>query len=382
LRRAAIIFEGGDPAQNELQETIIGLRHAITLDTVEKYRSAGLDEVILATNFPALARAGERLGARVYDTRSAAPFHFGRTLQQVVRESEADSVIYLSGAALPLISQAEIRWILEALSRPTPTVVVNNLQSVDLVAWSPASNVERITPPENDNLLGWLLRETGMERVLIPNSAGIHFDLDTPTDFLTLGLSGLGGPRTLAALKAVNWPLALDRLTTAANVLTTDLPEVALIGRVGTPIVDHFNKNLRVRLRLFSEERGMKATGREEEGKVFSLIGDLVDELGPDRFFRHLERICDAAFFDTRVLFANRGRRVTEWDRFHSDLGMPERIQDPFVRAFTAAALAAKVPIVLGGHSTVSGGLWLLVDRAIDLRGGVEASRAKGFAKA
>ncbi len=381
MRRAAIIFEGGAPAQNELQEIITGLRHAITLDTVEKFRSAGLAEVILATNFPALARAAERLGARVFDTRTTAPFHFGRTLQQVVRESEADAVIYLSGAALPLISQAEIAWILSALDRSTPTVVVNNLQSIDLVAWNPASHIQQIAPPESDNFLGWLLRETGMERVLLPSSAGIHFDLDTPTDFLTLGLSGQGGPRALAALKALNWPIALEHLTTAADILTTDLPEVALIGRVGTPIVDHFNKNLRVRLRLFSEERGMKATGREEEGKVFSLIGDLVDELGPERFFRHLERICNAAFFDTRVLFANRGRRVSEWDRFHSDLGMPEQIHDPFVRAFTAAAMGCRVPVVLGGHSTVSGGLWLLVDRAIERRGGLQASRAKGFAK-
>lgn len=379
MRRAAVIFEGGAPAQDELQETVIGLRHAITLDTVEKYRAAGLDEVILATNFPALARAAERLGARVFDSRTVAPFHFGRTLQQVVRESGAEGVIYTSGAALPLISQAEIAWVLKAMEENAPCVVVNNLQSVDLVGWCPAHHLERIEPPENDNLLGWLLRETGMNRVLIPNSAGIHFDLDTPTDFLTLGLSGLGGPRTRAALKAVTWPAG--RLTAAADILAGELPEVALIGRVGTPIIDHFNKNLRVRVRVFSEERGMKATGREEEGKVTTLIGDLLEELGPVKFFQYAERVFDAIFWDTRVLFANRGRRVSEWDRYHSDLGVPDQIQDPFIREFTRAALGCRVPVVLGGHSTVSGGLWLLVDRAIELRGGPEKSRARLFAK-
>lgn len=379
MRRAAIIFEGGAPAQNELQETLIGLRHAITLDTVEKYRAAGLDDVILATNFPALARAGERLGARVFDTRTVAPFHFGRTLQQVVRESGADAVIYLSGAALPLISPAEIAWVVDAMEQRTPCVVVNNLQSVDLVAWNPADRLDQIEPPENDNFLGWLLRETGMERILIPNSAGIHFDLDTPTDFLTLGLSGLGGPRTRAALRAVTWSSA--RLRAAADVLVRDLSEVGLIGRVGTPIIDHMNKNLRTRLRLFSEERGMKALGRETEGKVVSLLADLLEELGPDRFFQHVERVCDALFFDTRVLFANRGRRVSEWDRFYSDLGAPDQIRDPWVKAFTQAALDCRIPVVLGGHSTVSGGLWLLADRAVALRGGPGASRAKGFSK-
>lgn len=379
MRRVAVIFEGGPAAENRLQERIRGIRRAVALDTIAKYLAAGLDAVWVATNFPALAEEARRLGAQVYDTGALQPFHFGRTLQQVVQASQADAVIYASGAATPLISSAEIAWILQALEAAPPCVVVNNVQSADLVAWNPASHLEQIEPPTADNFLGWLLRETGMERILIPNSAGIHFDLDTPTDFLTLGLSGLGGERTRAALAAVDWPTG--HLEQAADMLATDLPEVALIGRVGTQVVDHINKHLRVRLRLFSEERGMKALGREEEGKVVSLVADLVEALGPERFFAHLAQTCDAAFFDSRVLFANRGRRVSEWDRFHSDLGLVDQIADPFVRSFTAAAMTAPIPVVLGGHSTVAGGLWLLADRAIDRRGGPKLSQAKGFAR-
>jgi CTP:molybdopterin cytidylyltransferase MocA len=350
------------------------------LDSLEKYIAAGLEQVVLATNFPALARAAERLGARIWDTRDEQPFHFGRALQRVVRGLGAEGILYSSGAALPLISQDEIRWVLEAMEQHAPCVVVNNLQSVDLLAWNPADYLERIEPPPSDNFLGWLLREAGMERILIPNSAGIHFDLDTPTDFLILGLSGRAGPRSKAALKAITWPL--ERLQKAADVLATDLPEVAVIGRVGTPIIDHCNKYLRVRLRVFSEERGMKALRREEEGKVVSLMGDLIDAQGPREFFRKLESICSAAFFDTRVVFANHGRRVSDWDRYHSDLGRVDLIRDPWVRSFTEAALECRIPVVLGGHSVVSGGLWVLADRAIAARGGPRVSQAKGFAPA
>lgn len=378
MRRAAVIFEGGAPAQDELHETIIGLRHAITLDSVEKYLRVGLDEVVLATNFPALARAAERLGARIADTRDDSPFHFGQALQRVVRETGADGVLYTSGAALPLITEAEIGWVLNAMEQNPPCVVVNNLQSVDLAAWNPADYVQRIVPPESDNFLGWLLREAGMERILIPNSGSIHFDLDTPTDFMILGLSGQAGPRAKAALRAVNW--SAERLVKAADVLATDLPEVAVIGRVGTPIVDHINKYLRVRLRLFSEERGMKALRREEQGLVVSLVAAMMEQLGPKSFFTMLESICSAVFFDTRVVFAHRGRRVSDWDRYHSDLGLVDRIQDPWVREFTEAALSCTIPVVLGGHSVVSGGLWLLADRAIAARGGPRVSQAKGFA--
>lgn len=376
MHRAVVIFEGGESPQNDLQETITGLRHAITLDTVEKYIAAGLEEVVLATNYPALAAAAERLGARTYDTRDARPFHFGRTLQRVVGELNAEGILYCSGAALPLITPAEIAWILETMEKHSPCVVVNNLQSVDLLAWNPAAYIQRIEPPTSDNFLGWLLKEAGMEKILIPNSAGIHFDLDTPTDFLILGLSGQAGPRSLAALKAITWPM--EPVRRVADVLATDLPEVALIGRVGTPIIDHFNRNLRVRLRIISEERGMKALRREEEGKVRSIVGDMIDQMGPRQFFRHLESICQAVFFDTRVAFANRGRRVSDWDRYHSDLGRVDKIQDPWVREFTEAALECRIPVLLGGHSIVSGGLWILADRAIAARGGPRVSQVKG----
>lgn len=377
MRRAAVIFEGGESPHNELQETITGLRHAITLDTLEKYIGAGLETVALATSYPELGRAAERLGARVFDTREERPFHFGRTLQRLVAQLDAEGILYCSGAALPLITPDEINWILTAMEKHPPCVVVNNLQSVDLLAWNPADFIQRITPPDSDNFLGWLLREAGMERILIPNSASIHFDLDTPTDFLILGLSGQAGPRARAALKAVPW--SAGALVRAADVLTTDLPEVAVIGRVGTPIIDHCNKYLRVRLRVFSEERGMKALRREEEGRVVSLVADMIDLMGPRQFFRQLESICSAVFFDTRVVFANRGRRISEWDRFHSDLGQVELIHDPWVRDLTEAAMECRIPVVLGGHSVVSGGLWLLADRAIAARGGPRVSQAKGF---
>ncbi|MGE5672746.1 MAG: hypothetical protein ACM3XM_02510 [Mycobacterium leprae] len=380
MRKAAVIFEGGASPQNELDAQIAGLRHAMTLDTVEKYLQAGLDQVVLATNFPRLAAEAGQLGARIWDTQSASAFHFGRELQRVVAAVAADGVLYCSGAALPLITPEEIQWVLNALEGGAPRVVVNNLQSVDLAAWNPAHFIQRIVPPDSDNFLGWLLREQGMERVLIPNSAGIHFDLDTPTDYQILARSGLGGPRTRAALQSLDWPM--DRLDRAADVLSGELPEVALIGRVGTPIIDQINKYLRVRLRVFSEERGMKALGRQAEGKVVSVMADFLEEMGPERFFRHLEGIAAAVFFDTRVLFANRGRTVSDWDRFHSDLGQVDQIVDPFVRAFTEAALACRIPVVLGGHSVVSGGLWVLADQAIAQRGGPRISQAKGFAPA
>lgn len=373
MHRAVIIFEGGSTPPHPLQQQIRRLRHAVTLDNLVKYQESGADEVVLATDHPDLARAATQLGVRVRSTQ-ATSFHFGRMLQQVVLETGADAVLYSSGAALPLISPAEIRWILDTLAERPPCVVVNNVQSVDLAAWNPASYITRIVPPESDNLLGWLLRDAGMEQILVPHSAAIHFDLDTPTDYLILRLSGQASARAQQALDALDWPM--ERLQAAADLLAGDLPEIALIGRVGTSVVEHINRNLQVRVRVFSEERGMKALGRDADGSAVSLMADLLEDVGPERFFQRMASVCDGVFFDTRVLFAHRGRRVSESDRFHSDLGRVEAIRDPWVRAFTEAALASPIPVVLGGHSIVAGGLWVLADRAIaKLNGGTAVAR-------
>ncbi len=77
----------------------------------------------------------------------------------------------------------------------------------------------------------------------------------------------------------------------------------------------------------------------------------------------------DAAIVDTRVLMAHHfGPDESAWpnaeDRFASDLLLAASIADPWLRALTKSACEATVPIVLGGHTAVNGGLRLLARRA------------------
>jgi hypothetical protein len=64
------------------------------------------------------------------------------------------------------------------------------------------------------------------------------------------------------------------------------------------------------------------------------------------------------------VIFHYLGLDLGPADRFWSDLLRPDMIVDPTARAFTAAARDAGVPVLLGGHSLVSGGLLVLIDCA------------------
>jgi hypothetical protein len=74
--------------------------------------------------------------------------------------------------------------------------------------------------------------------------------------------------------------------------------------------------------------------------------------------------MAQAVFLDNRVIFAHRGEWPTAVDRFCSDLRQPAKVTDPFVRALTEAAMAAPVPVIMGGHSLVSGGMYALIEAA------------------
>jgi hypothetical protein len=95
-----------------------------------------------------------------------------------------------------------------------------------------------------------------------------------------------------------------------------------------------------------------------------SALGLLLDVDGPNALASVLEQLADAAVVDTRVLMAHRfGRGEAAWpeaeDRFASDLLLPDRIRNPWLRALTASAAASRVPILLGGHTLVGPGLRL-----------------------
>ncbi|HHY75440.1 MAG TPA: hypothetical protein GX500_01505 [Firmicutes bacterium] len=366
-RVTLVIFEGGQ-ARTELDSLIASLRREVVLDTCEKLKVVEeIDEVILVTSYADLAEAAREMGVSVdFEPPGARPFHFGKRLREVIVKYGIENVIYMGGAAAPLITAEEFSDIAVALKRERNLVVMNNVQSADLVAFAPARAIDEIDLPNKDNPLGNLLREIGMRRVLIPNSGRVNFDLDTPTDFLVLGMHPMCGPRAKRAIDALDWPR--DTLEAAMEVLRQQSKEVAVVGRVGPAVIQYINSNMVHRMRVFSEERGMKALGREERGEVVSLLGFMIEEVGPEKFFDYLARTADVAFIDSRVIFGHLKKQLTDWDRFQSDLGRYDLIEDPWTREFTRCARSARIPVVLGGHSLVAAGLWLIAEMIVKER--------------
>ena len=157
---------------------------------------------------------------------------------------------------------------------------------------------------------------------------------------------------------------ATPRLEAAAGRLAVDLSEVALFGRVSPVTVSHLNHVTRCRIRAYSEERGMRAFGRDLPGAARSLVARLAQRAGWEAFFADLAWCADAAFFDSRVFFSHMGADLSADQRFASDLFLWEDVGHRRVAEFTRAALECGIPVVLGGHCLVSGGIRALASQA------------------
>jgi hypothetical protein len=251
---------------------------------------------------------------------------------------------------------------MEVVRAAVPCAVTNNLYSSDWMIFNcPEAIVSRPHRLEKDNSLGWVLQtEAGVAVRSLPASAATRVDIDTPADLLLLSLHPRLEPELAAYLRA--YPRAASRWAAVGKILATPGRQVAFIGRVSSAVWSHVEARTQVWVRVFSEERGMSASGRQAAGRARSLVAAHLARLGPESFFAELGEMADAVLFDTRVVLAHNRLWPSAADRYASDLGLAEAIEDPFLRDLTAAAMRGPMPVVLGGHGVVSGDLYALVE--------------------
>ncbi|MFO7951283.1 MAG: hypothetical protein R6U91_00530 [Bacillota bacterium] len=358
----AVIFEGSLP-KSPVEEAIVLVRQAALLDNLGKMNNVPLlDRILLYTNRSELVEPAKKLGAEVFlNSKFPDDFHFGHELQTAIRKNNLNRVLCLNGAGSPLITVDELNMVCDKLMNRERFVYTNNTQSVDIIAFTVPNNLYEVELPATDNSLAMALRDQlGLNMELMPHTLGLMFDIDTPTDLLVLGGSHFAGPRTKDALAGLQLDLDYNTLKQAKAVLSAEYEDVALIGRVGAPVIERLNALLKLRLRVFSEERGMKSLGRIEANEVVSLLGLLIDHAGLENFFNYLSRVASCAFIDTRVLMHHYFYDFSDEERFLSDLGMWKELENPWLKEFTRLAVHCPIPVILGGHSLVSGSLWAL----------------------
>jgi len=365
-RDVTLILLVGGWGQSAVERALDGAHRAAARDLLELLLSTGLiGEAVVATDDAGWGDTLADLPVEVDLGRPAAPFHFGRRLAELIERYDAQCVLYSGGASAPLLDVDRWCQVLDRLRGAKRLVITNNLHSCDWVGFTPAIEAVPLVAREaSDNAIAWVLaHRAGLPAEDLPASAATRFDLDTPADLLIVQRHPDVGPHLHHFLDDLSWQAPwLDEVLAE---MARERGSLAVIGRVSAVAWATLEQATRCWVRVFAEERGMRASGRQGRGEVRSLLSDYLDLVGVVGFFDELAELVEGGLFDNRVILAARGLWPSAADRFNSDLFRWDRIEEPFLRRFTRAAAEARVPVLMGGHSVVSGGLMALVESVI-----------------
>lgn len=295
---------------------------------------------------------------------SKKPFHFGQVLADFAEGAGYHSLAYFGGGSAPLLSFEQMEVDFDRIRLASePLAIVNNYHSTDWILLNHAHSLRSLADRlPQDNPLGWVLdQEAAYQVEAQPPSAGSLLDIDTPTDLLMLHDHPSLGP----SLQSFFNKQPVDKIQSVrqiSDIMRTPASTIVLIGRSSSHLWRALEQQLQIWIRVFVEERGMIASGRMARGEVRSLIGQIIDEWGPEQFVRNLAEMADAVLWDSRVWMAQRGVWPSPSDRFASDLGWTDHIQDEQLRSLTHAVENASIPILSGGHGVVSGGLLAVLE--------------------
>jgi hypothetical protein len=356
-----IVFSGG-MRESPVERVVAGARDAAALDTLSRgVQSGAFGGVVLATDSSDL---GNHVPGGVEVDLDPGSFDFASRLRELVRRRRIERPFYVGGGSIPLLDTAGLAALADRLTAADELVISNNFYSADFVGWTPGAALDKLPAIPSDNRLPQLLQsQAGLANWDMERTLESQFDIDAPADVAVLKLYEAGGPCLRHYVDGVE--IDLDRYERAmASFLVPDTVVVA--GRIGSATWQYLERQTACRIRIFSEERGMQADERERSGKVRSILGFYMEKTGIDGLFETLSALGNAVFLDSRVLFAHAHVDPSRSDRFYSDLGQWQSVEEPFVKALTESAAEAAVPVILGGHSLVSGGIMALVQAAWD----------------
>jgi hypothetical protein len=232
--------------------------------------------------------------------------------------------------------------------------------------------------PSDNALPRWLAEVAGFDMRDLRRRWQLAFDIDGPLELVLLGRRKAPSAIDLAPVR--------DRIEAVRSAAANPRAELVVAGRMSASTLTWLERGARARVRAIVEERGLRAASHLALGALAvgvsattarpptSLLGAHLEREGAAALGEVLARLGDAAIVDTRVLLAHRlGADEARWpareERFASDLLLPERVRDPWLRDLTASAVAAPIPVLLGGHSLVGPGVRLVVGRGRRTRG-------------
>jgi hypothetical protein len=332
------------PDAGPLERLLDAARRDLAERHVAGFRAVGADDVTIVSGPPD-------------DTP------FGARLRELVEREQPAGIVVLGSGTIPLARKRDRRAFVDAARGNRQTALANNRYSADVLAVASAERLLELPDLPGDNALPRWLEEVAGYEVRDLRKRRLQVDLDSPVDLVVAGIDESGPLERAAGALAAFAAVAADRRA-----------EIVIAGRTSASTLRWLEQKAAARKRAFIEERGMRAASplamqdAEPTRPPRSLLGRVLDAEGPSALGTILAAHGDAAVLDTRVLLAHRlGPDEAAWpraeDRYASDLLDADAVSDPWLRELTASAVAAAIPVVLGGHTLVGPGLPLALRR-------------------
>jgi len=356
MKTIAAVILHAPLGESEAERLVAQGRAACALDLGAVLHEAGMDRIIVITGDDRSLASLSCMGISMVSPNRNEPFHFGKAIQQVIEKERLEGLLYFGSGSGGLLTAKQVNRLITFARRRERGALFNNFYSCDFTAISKAGDLLGVELPARDNPLGLVLSDLGFPCFTLPREAATQFDIDTPTDLVLLTAAKRGGKAMAAFLEDRH--LTHPAIPGLLDQLVDRRAHLYLIGRVNPITWSHFEQEVACRTSAFVEGRGLHVYA-DHKG---TLLAQGLKELGVHRFFKWLSQVADAALIDSRPLLIQNGRLPPASDRFASDLQRPELIRDPLWALFTREAVSAEIPIVLGGHSLVSGGLYLLAE--------------------
>jgi hypothetical protein len=356
------ILVGGQYA-SQVENVLYRAHQAAARDLLTTLLHTGLiDHAVVATDDPDWGSDLADLPIELDIDPPEMPFHFGRRLAGLIESYAPKHILYSGGGSAPLMTRQDWKDVLSRLGKAERLIITNNVHSCDWVGLTPALEaLPSIIQQTNDNGIAWALaNEANWPVESSSPSASTRFDLDTPLDIAIAQRHRDIGPALRQFITDLTWHT--PQLDGVLLEMTREGGSLTIGGRVSEAAWAALERATRCWIRVFAEERGMRASRRQENDQVHSLLANHIDLTGVQGFFTELADMTNGILLDSRVIMAARRLHPSRQDRFNSDLLRWEKITDPFLRRFTHAAAEAQIPVVLGGHSIVAGGLMALVE--------------------
>jgi hypothetical protein len=311
----------------------------------------------------AFAAAGASDVAIVSAPPDATPF--GARLRDIVSSGGGEGLIVLGSGAVPLATAVDRRTFVAAAGADDRRALANNRYSADVVAIARTATLPAIPDLPGDNALPrWLEEVAGYKVDDLGRRSRLGFDIDGPLDVLL-------SPR--------------DEAPVDVGLVTAQL---AAIRAVAADPRRSCSSRVARRRRRWRGSNGtpLPASGRGSRARAAGGVtagdgpGEGTSEPGARRSASSgsssTRPACSAgrpARPDARAIVTRGPARPPSWGRRDDvapgrgslRLGPAafERVVDPWLRALTASAAAASIPILLGGHTLVGPGMRLVVGK-------------------